>query len=442
MHIINKTLHRFTNIIGAATIAVSLTALSAIAGELTIATVNNGHMIEMQKLTSHFEKANPGIKVKWVTLEEGTLRQRVTTDITTKGGQFDIMTIGMYEAPIWGKKGWLNELKFGGSYDVNDILPAMRNGLSADGKLYAAPFYGESSMIMYRHDLVKKAGMTMPDNPTWGHVQDVAAAIHDPSNGVYGICLRGKPGWGDNMAFLTTMVNSFGGRWFDENWKPAINSPAWEHAVNFYVNLLTKYGPPGSGNNSFNEILALYNEGKCGMWIDATIAASFITDKRQSKVADKISFAQAPVAVTNRGANWLWAWALAIPAGTKQSGDAQKFIEWATSKDYIKLVAKTNGWGSVPTGTRTSTYDNANFQKAAVFADAELKAILSANPNNSTQDPTPYTGVQFAAIPEFQAIGIAVGQQMNAALSGKVSVKEALAASQKAAEREMKKAGY
>ena len=417
-------------------------ASAASAGELTIATVNNGHMIEMQKLTSEFEKANRGITVKWVTLEENVLRQRVTNDITTKGGQFDVMTIGMYEAPIWGARGWLEELKFGRSYDVNDILPAMRGGLSHKGKLYAAPFYGESSMIMYRKDLLDKAGLTMPDNPTWGHVADAAAAMTDKSKGIYGICLRGKPGWGDNAAFITTMANSFGAQWFDENWKPTLDSPAWKHALSFYVELLTKYGPPGSTGNSFNEILALMNEGKCGMWIDATIAASFVTDPKQSKVADKMAFAQAPVAVTKRGANWLWAWALAVPAGTKQSKDAKKFIEWATSKKYIELVASKNGWGSVPTGTRQSTYDNAKFRKAAVFAEAELKAILSADPSNSTQNPTPYTGVQFAAIPEFQTIGTAAGQQFTSALAGKISVEKALENAQKAAEREMKKAGY
>ena len=424
-------------------LAMSLGVVGAAqATDLTIATVNNGHMVEMQKLSSSFEAANPDIKLKWVTLEESALRQRVTTDIATKGGQFDVMTIGMYEAPIWGAKGWLEELTFSDAYDIDDVLPAMRGGLSVGDKLYAAPFYGESSMIMYRKDLVAAAGMTIEDNPSWGHIRDVAAAINSPEDGVYGICLRGKPGWGDNMAFLTTMANSFGARWFDEDWKPQLDQPAWAHAVTFYIDLLTKYGPPGSSSNSFNEILALYNEGKCGMWIDATIAASFVTDPKQSKVADQVAFAQSPVAVTNRGANWLWAWSLAVPAGTQKSAEAQKFIEWATSKEYIELVAKTKGWGSVPTGTRTSTYNNPKFQSAAVFADAELKAILSADPDNSTLEPTPYTGVQFAAIPEFQAIGVAVGQQISAALAGKLTVEKALEQAQKAADREMRKARY
>ena len=419
-----------------------LSGMAHSATELVIATVNNGHMIEMKKLGKHFEQANPDIKLKWVTLEEGVLRQRVTTDIATKGGQFDVMTIGMYETPIWGKKGWLQEVKTDAAYDVDDLLPAMRNGLSVDGKLYAVPFYGESSMLMYRKDLADKAGITVKDKPTWGEIKELAAKIHDPAAGVYGICLRGKPGWGDNMAFLSTLVNTFGGQWFDMSWKPQVDSKPWHDAINFYVDLLKNYGPPGSASNSFNEILALYNEGKCGMWIDATIAASFISDPKQSKVADQVAFAQAPTMVTPKGANWLWAWSLAIPAGSKKVDAANKFITWATSKDYINLVGKETGWGSVPTGTRKSTYENPDFLKAARFAAAEKAAIDSANPNDSTLPKSPYVGVQFAAIPEFQSIGIAVGQQMSAALAGKTTVEAALKAGQVAAEREMKKAGY
>jgi sorbitol/mannitol transport system substrate-binding protein len=417
-------------------------ATSSHATDLVIATVNNGHMIEMQKHTKDFEKANPGITLKWVTLEEGVLRQRVTTDIATKGGQFDVMTIGLYEAPIWSKKGWLKEIKTDAAYDVDDLLPAIRSGLSLDGKLYAAPFYGESSMTMYRDDLVKAKGLTMPANPTWTQMADIVSKIHDPAKGVYGLCLRGKPGWGDNMAFLTTMVNTYGGQWFDMSWKPQIDTKPWKDAIGQYVDLMKKYGPPGASANSFNENLALFNEGKCGVWIDATIAASFVSDPKQSKVADKVAFTQAPQAVTPKGANWLWSWNLAIPASSQKADAAQKFITWATSKEYVNLIAQSSGWHTVPTGTRKSTYANPEFQKVAKFAVEEQKAINSANPNDSTLPKSPYVGVQYAAIPEFQAIGIAVGQQMSAALSGKVTVDQALKTSQTAAEREMTKGGY
>ncbi|WP_374684659.1 sugar ABC transporter substrate-binding protein [Variovorax sp. ZS18.2.2] len=419
-----------------------LMALTTKASEIVVATVNNGHMIEMQKHTGVFEAANPDIKVKFVTLEENILRQRVTTDIATKGGQFDVMTIGLYETPIWGKRGWLEELKPGPGYDIDDLLPAMRSGLSLDGKLYSAPFYGESSMLMYRKDLADKAGVQLPDRPTWDEVKNLAAKIHDPKNGVYGICLRGKPGWGDNMALITTMANTFGGQWFDMKWKPQLESKPWKDAVGLYVNLLQNYGPPGSASNSFNEILALFNEGKCGIWVDATIAASFISEPKQSKVAGKVAFAQAPTQVTPKGANWLWAWSLGIPAGSKNVDAAQRFIAWATSREYINLVAKSSGWGSVPTGTRKSTYLNPDFLKAASFASAEKTAIDSTNPYDSTLPKSPYTGIQTPAIAEFQVIGIGVGQQLSAALAGKQSVDAALKASQQITDREMRKAGY
>jgi sorbitol/mannitol transport system substrate-binding protein len=295
---------------------------------------------------------------------------------------------------------------------------------------------------MYRKDLADKVGFKMPDQPTWVQVKEFAGKVHDPKAGVYGMCLRGKPGWGDNMAFFTTLVNTNGGQWFDMNWKPQLETKPWKDALTFYVDLMKAYGPPGASANSFNENLALFNEGKCAMWVDATIAASFVSDPKQSKVADKVAYAQAPVAVTPKGANWLWAWALAIPAGSQKVDAAEKFVKWATSKDYVKLVAKEQGWAAVPTGTRKSTYATPEFLKAAKFAEAEKKALDSANPNDSTLPKSPYVGVQYAAIPEFQAIGVAVGQQVSAALSGKVTVDQALKTSQTAAEREMRKAGY
>jgi sorbitol/mannitol transport system substrate-binding protein len=410
---------------------------------LTIATVNNGDMIRMQGLTSNFTAKNPDITVNWVTLEENVLRQRVTTDIATKGGQFDILTIGTYEVPIWGKQNWLVPLdKLGSSYDAGDLLPKIRDADTVDGKLYAAPFYGESSFTMYRTDLFKKAGLTMPNAPTWAFVIDAAKKLTDKSAGVYGICLRGKAGWGENMAFLTAMANSYGARWFDEKWQPQFNTPEWKTTLTTYVNLMHDAGPPGASSNGFNENLALFNAGKCGMWIDATVAASFVTDPKQSRVADNVGFALAPNDGLGKNANWLWAWNLAIPAGSKKVDAAEKFIAWATSKEYADLVAAKEGWARVPPGTRTSLYQNAEYQKAAPFAKLTLDSIDSADPNHPTVKPVPYVGVQYAAIPEFQGIGTAVGQQFSAALAGSTSVDAALAAAQSQTEREMKRAGY
>jgi len=422
--------------------ALSIVASVASAETLTIATVNNGDMIRMQGLTADFTAQNPDIELEWVTLEENVLRQRVTTDIATSGGQYDVMTIGTYEVPIWAKQGWLvglNDLP--AEYDIDDLLPAIRGGLTVDGELYAAPFYGESSMVMYRKDLMAAAGLEMPEAPTWDFIGEAARAMTDKDNEIYGICLRGKAGWGENMAFLTATSNSFGARWFDENWNPQFDGEAWSNTLNFYIDLMNDAGPPGASSNGFNENLSLFQTGKCGMWIDATVAASFVTNPNDSQVADQVGFALAPDNGLGKRGNWLWAWSLAIPAGTQKADAAKKFVAWATSKEYLALVAENEGWANVPPGTRTSLYENPEYAQVP-FARMTLDSINAADPTNPTVDPVPYVGVQFVAIPEFQGIATAVGQQFSAALAGQMSAEDALANAQALTLREMTKAGY
>jgi sorbitol/mannitol transport system substrate-binding protein len=436
-----RTSMKFAPLLAGA-LAIAL-ASSASAETLTIATVNNGDMVRMQGLTADFTTANPDITLQWVTLEENILRERVTTDIATKGGQFDVMTIGTYEVPIWAKQGWLLPLEnLGSDYDVDDLLPAIRGGLSVDGKLYAAPFYGESSFIMYRKDLMEKAGLTMPDAPTWDFVADAARKMTDRANDINGICLRGKAGWGENMAFLTATSNSFGARWFDENWQPQFDQPEWKNTLQFYVDLMKDAGPAGASSNGFNENLTLFQQGKCGMWIDATVAASFVTNPKESQVADKVGFALAPDNGLGKRGNWLWAWSLAIPASSQKAAAAEKFISWATSKAYLELVASKEGWANVPPGTRTSLYNNPEYQAAAPFAKMTLDSINAADPTQPTVKPVPYVGVQFVAIPEFAGLATTVGQLFSAALAGQMSVDDALAQAQDASVREMRRGGY
>ena len=414
-------------------------ASTASAETLTIATVNNGDMIRMQKLTDDFTASNPDITLSWVTLEENDLRQKVTKDISTKGGQFDVLTIGMYETPIWGAKGWLVELT--GIDDPADILPAVSGGLSANGKLYAAPFYGESSFVMYRKDLIAKAGLTMPDAPTWDFILDAAKKMTDRANGVNGICLRGKAGWGENMAFIDSMANSFGARWFDENWKPQFDTQEWKDTLNTYLSIMKDAGPEGASGNGFSENLALFQSGKCGMWADATAAGSFVIDAKASSVADQVGFTLAPDKGLGKRANWLWAWALAIPAGSQKIDAAQKFIGWATSKHYAELVASKEGWANVPPGTRKSLYANPEYLKVP-FAKMTLDSMNAADPTHPTVKPVPYTGVQFVAIPEFQGIGTKVGELFSAALAGQMTSDDALAQAQQYTTDIMTKAGY
>jgi sorbitol/mannitol transport system substrate-binding protein len=410
--------------------------------DITVATVNNRQMIEMQKLSMHFEQANPDIHVKWTTMEEADLRQRVSADVANKGGQFDVVTIGMYETPIWAAKGWLREITPTDAYNVKDLIPTVRDGLSYNKHLYAAPFYGEGSMTMYRTDLFDKAGLTINNRPTWDQIASAAEKIHNPAAGLYGICLRGRAGWGDNMALLSTMVNTFGGQWFDMNWRPQINTKPWNDAVSFYVKLINQYGPPNAVANSFNENLDLFAQGKCGIWVDATSAGGALIDPKFSKVASVTGFSLSPTKVTSKGAGWLWAWALAIPASSKNPDAAQRFVQWATSEPYLRLVAETKGWAAMPSGTRLSTYRRPEFIKAARFAMTEAIAMVTANPRDATEGKAPYVGVQFVAIPEFQEIGEITGAEIRDALAGKQTVDQALHKAQIKTDQLMRAAGY
>ena len=322
----------------------TLSGIALGAQTLTIATVNNSDMIRMQKLAKTFESEHPDIKLNWVVLEENVLRQRLTTDIATQGGQFDVLTIGMYEAALWGAKGWLEPMTdLPATYAIEDVFPSVRDGLSVNGTLYALPFYAESSMTYYRTDLFKEAGLTMPEHPTWEQIAGFAKQLNKPDKEQYGICLRGKAGWGENMALIGTVANAYGARWFDEKWQPEFTGPEWKNALNFYVNTMKESGPPGATSNGFNENLALFNSGKCAIWVDASVAGSFVTDKTQSKVADHVGFTFAPHQVTDKGSAWLYSWALAIPTSSKAKDAAKTFSTWATSKEYGALVAEKDG---------------------------------------------------------------------------------------------------
>ena len=419
---------------------------------LTVAVVNNPDQRKLLELSDKFMAQHPNIKLSFVMLPENELRDRVTTDITTKAGSFDIVQIGTYETPVWGRNGWLASVddlmqqypnNVQPNYDVNDLIKGIRLGLSDGGKLYALPFYGESSMLFYNKKMFAAAGLKMPAEPTWDQVREFARKLHNPAKKQYGIALRGLPGWGEILAPLDTVINTWGGKWFDQDWNPQLTSPEFKDAVSFYVKLVQDYGVPGAANNGFSESLTMIAQGQAAMWVDATVAAGFLEDPKQSKIVGNVGFVMAPYEKVKKGYHWLWSWAYAIPTTSQHQAAALQFLTWCTSKDYINLVGQSYGWATVPPGTRYSTYKNPNYLKAAKeFADVTLKSIESADPTDATRDKVPYTGVQFVGIPEFQGFGTDVSKQISAAIAGTQTVDQALAASQDIVTKAMTDAGY
>ncbi len=404
-------------------------------GSLNVAIVDNPQMKDIAKLTPSLFTKKSGIKVNYSLLGEGENREVTTRDVATGGGQFDVVMLGPFEAPQFGRDGFITDLtKFAqsdSSYQLDDIIPAVRNALSYQGKLYAAPFYGESSFLMYRKDVLKKAGITMPAQPTWAQVADIARKIDTPQ--MAGICLRGKPGWGDLGASFTTVLNTMGGTWWSAKPdgsvdKAMVDQPEFKKALEFYVDLIHDAGEKDAAGASFNECLSQYMDSKVAMWYDATVAASNL-EASDSPVKGKNAYAPAPVDKT-QASGWLWSWALAIPQTSDQADKAWKYISFATGPQYLKQAGSKipGGWAAIPPGTRKSIYEIPQYKKAAAaFAKPTLDSISAApidNPGTTKRPGLP--GVQYVGIPEFQDVGNQCTQQFSAVIAGRSSTDTAL----------------
>lgn len=417
-------------------------SLGASDNEVTIALVSNSQMADAQELSTEFEKENPGVKLKFISLSENQARAKITMSTAMGGSQFDVAMISNFETPQWARDGWLLNLsdyaKNTPGYDEQDFIPSLRESLSYEGNMYSVPFYGESSFLMYRKDLFEQAGIKVDQNPsyqpTWQEVAGWAKTLKTDDRA--GICLRGKPGWGEVLAPLDTVINTFGGRWFDEQWNAQLNSPKVKEAVNFYVNTIKESGELGASSTGFQECANLFGQGQTAMWYDATSAVSVLEDPQTyPDLVGKIGYLPAPI-VEKPNSGWLYTWALGIPKAAKNPDGAWKFISWMTSKDYMKLVGEKLGWARVPPGSRTSTYTELPEYEAISksYGPLTLKSIESATPNQPTVQPVPYTGIQFVGIPEFQDLGTRVSQQISAAIAGQKSVDDALEQAQLYAE--------
>ena len=402
---------------------------------INVAIVGNPQMEDIASLTPELFTAETGITVNYTVLEEQSLREITTRDVAAGGEQFDVVMIGMFEAPQFGANGWVTDLtsyaEADADYDLDDIFPAVRGGLSYDGGLYAAPFYAESSFVMYRQDVLDEAGLTMPDEPTWDEVAEIARAVD--SDEMAGICLRGKPGWGDLGAAFTTVLNTFGGTWWAANddgsiGEAQVDQPEFAEALNFYVDLLNDAGEDDAANSSFGECLSLYQDGKVAMWYDATVAAGLL-EADGSPVQGLNNFALAPTKETE-ASGWLWAWSLAIPKTAADPDTAWEFISWATGPEYLVEAGENlpGGYAAVPPGTRASLYANADYQAAAgAFAQKTLDAMNAAPIDSPGTTPRPgLPGVQYVGVPEFQDVGTRCTELFSAAIAGSMSVDDAL----------------
>jgi sorbitol/mannitol transport system substrate-binding protein len=408
------------------------------AAHLTVAIVSNPQMQDAISLQSQFLEQHPGIEVDFVSLPENEARAKITVSVATGSDAFDVVMISNYETRQWAEYGWLTDLQplidSSEGYDHEDFIPSIREDLSYEGHMYSVPFYGESSFLAYRKDLFAEAGVEMPENPTWKEVAGLAAELDGVEPGVSGICLRGLAGWGEVLSPFNSLLNTFGGRWYDEDWNAELDSPEFHRAAEFYVDLAREHGQPGAANSGFGDCLNHYAQGRAAMFYDSTAMVSTIEDEGASVVAGLNGYAPAPVAETGYG-GWLYTWSLAIPSTSEHKEEAWEFLEWMTDKEYVRTVAEEYGWERVPPGNRLSTFDAPGYREVSeAYAEPMLEGIRRADPEDPGTRPVPYEGIGFLAIPEFQDLGTRVSQQLSAAVAGQITVEEALEQSQEYAE--------
>jgi sorbitol/mannitol transport system substrate-binding protein len=406
---------------------------------VSVLMVNNPQMVDLQKLTADNFTKQTGITVNYTVLPENDVRDKISQEFSSQAGQYDVASLSNFEIPIYAKNGWVapmdDFIAKDAAFNQGDILKPMTTSLTAeDGKVYGQPFYGESSFLMYRKDVFDAKGLKMPDKPTWQQVADLAAQADGAQPNMKGICLRGQPGWGQLFAPLTTVVNTFGGTWFEKDWTAKVNAPEFKDATNFYVNLVKAHGENGAPQAGFTECLNAMQQGNVAMWYDATSAAGSL-EATDSPVKGKVGYVPAPVNKTD-SSGWLYTWAWSIQKASKKQENAWKFISWASSADYEKLVGDKEGWAKVPAGKRASTYSNPDYLKVAgAFAEPTKNAIETADPNNPGVQPRPAPGIQFVGIPEFPDLGTRVSQDVSAAIAGQTTVDAALDKGQQAAEQ-------
>ena len=385
----------------------------------------------LQQLLPWFE-AKSGVKVNLVIMPFSGMREKQLIELTSGNSTYDVIGLDYRDVAAYGEAGWMVDLyKFINSKDADpaldmaDFLPTAVEGLKWKGKLNGFPFYVESTMLMYRKDLYAKLGLKVPE--TWDELYQNALKLNHETNGTrdfYGVTIRGRRAVGYNDYIWNGLLKSYGGSYFDKNWKPIFNSDAGVTALEMYVKLLEDAGPLDAATQGYEEVMQTMMQGKTAQVIDATMLGAWLEDPKQSKVVGLNGWAMVPKGTVRRG-NSFFLQGVGVPKFSKNQLAAYKFIEWATSKDLQKVQIDKGAYL-----TRSSIVNSEEFRNAWPFADIMLKSLADSDLN--------YTPI----LPEWSQVADQVSIAVSSALIGEKTPKQALDEAQAAVDQIMIKAGY
>jgi ABC-type glycerol-3-phosphate transport system substrate-binding protein len=396
--------------------------------KINVAVIPAGYFDALIALTPQFQ-ALTGITVGFEKVPPGQIRQKAILDLSSKGTAYathaaDPMYYDLYVSNKWVEpiERYLSDPKLTDAawYQADDIIPAWRGANSVQGRLYGVPFDGESTLQIYRKDLYDAKGLKPAE--TFDELVKNAAAVHDPANRLWGAALRGFKGAGQNMYIYPSILRAFGGEWSSGGTLRA-NSREAVAALEWYVELLSKYAPPAVRNWNWPDLADAFSQSTLGLYIDANTSASVLNNPERSKVLGKIGYARWPRGPSGRRVSSIWNWGFPINAALTERAKRATwlFIAWASSAE---TQARTSWKASGPVKrlglNRLSLWQSKPFETVAGNLGANfLKASIDSMREDLDVEWRP-------RMPQWPAVGETLATAIQAALVGQQKPKEAL----------------
>jgi len=407
---------------------------------INVAVIPASYFDNLIAVTPEFE-ALTGIKVRYDKVPPGQIRQKVVLDLSSKTGNIsthagDPMYLPLYAANKWTEvlEPYLNDpqLTDKGWFRYEDIFEAWRKADMIDGKTYAIPYNGEMTIQTYRKDLYDAKGLKAAE--TFDEIVSNAKAIHNPAERLWGFCLRGMPGAGQNMYIYPSISGAFGAKWFDAAGKIKVNSPEALAALEWYVTTNNTYAPQAAQNWNWPDIADAFAQGTIGCYIDGHSAVTVIANPERSKVMGKIGFARWPKGPGGKRVSSIWNWAMPINAAMPEKARHATwlFIQWAACEEtQARTSYKFKGPGKRFDLNRLSMWKLPDYLETMKNAGSNfVKASLDSLDLDTDVDWRP-------RVPQWPAIGETMGKIIQSALVGQVKPKQALDDAQQQVERIM-----
>lgn len=408
---------------------------------VNVAVIPASYFDNLIALTPEFE-ALTGIKVRYDKVPPGQIRQKCVLDLSSKTGNIsthaaDPMYLPLYAANKWTEvlDPYLNDAKLTDKawFKHEDIFEAWRKADMVENRTYGIPYDGEMTIQTYRKDLFDAKGLKPAD--TLDDVLKNAKALHDPANRMWGFCLRGMPGAGQNMYIYPSILGAFGGKWFDAGGRLRVNSPEAVAALEWYVSANNAYAPVAAQNWNWPDIADAFAQGTIASYIDGHTAATVIANPERSKVIGKIGFARWPKGPSGRRVTSIWNWAMPINAALPERAKHATwlFIQWAASEEtQIRTSFKFKGSGKRYGVNRLSLWNTPDYTKTIADAgDRFLETSLQTLREDTDVDWRP-------RVAQWPAIGETMAKIVQSSLVGQVKPRQALDDAQVQVDRIMK----